>query len=111
METRPLRSSVDLGRGTLPFGRGRRGGLGLRALGGSGRGRLDLGAAAADAVLGEDQGLDLLEHLRVLLEERARVLPALADALALEREPGAALLDDVGLGGEIEDVAAVADAL
>ena len=56
------------------------------------------GRAAFDAVLGEDQRLDLVEHRRVLLEVGARVLAALADALALEREPGAALLDDADLG-------------
>src|SRR5947208_3084912 len=48
-----------------------------------------------DAVLGEDLRLDLLEELRVLLEVVSRIFAALADALAGEAEPRAALLDDV----------------
>src|SRR2546428_7193949 len=53
--------------------------------------------------VGEDPGMEL--------EEVARVLAALADALAAVAEPGAALLDDVVLHRQIEQVAFAGDAL
>src|SRR5204862_176174 len=62
-----------------------------------------------DTVRGQEQGLDLLKHGRVLIEVHAGVVAPLADSLALERKPGAALLDDACLCREIDDIAAVAD--
>jgi len=49
-------------------------------------------------VVREELGFDRVEDVRMLDQELLRVLAALPDALAVEREPGAALLDDVGLG-------------
>src|SRR3546814_16232219 len=43
---------------------------------------------------------DLRGDLRVLLEEGLGVLAALADALAVVGEPGAGIVDDVGLHDE-----------
>src|SRR5262249_18214070 len=50
-------------------------------------------------------------QVRVLLEERARGLATLADALPAEREPRAGLLDDALLGAEVHEVPFVGDAL
>ena len=46
-----------------------------------------------------------LTHLGILLEEAARILPALTDALAAVGVPGAALLDDPVLGGAGDEAA------
>src|SRR5581483_612569 len=50
-------------------------------------------------------------RLRVLLEIGLGILAALADALAVEGEPGAGLLDDPGLDPEIDEFAGLGDAL
>src|SRR5690242_13848924 len=55
--------------------------------------------------------LDCACHLRVLLEEGFRVLPALAKPLAFVREPRAALLDNLSLGTLIDEIALARDAL
>jgi hypothetical protein len=47
----------------------------------------------------------------VIGQELLRVLATLADALAIEREPRAALVDDVRLGREIDEIAFARDAL
>src|SRR3972149_4645592 len=61
--------------------------------------------------LGRVDGLGhSLADLRVVEQEAARVLPALADALALVRVPGPALLDDAALGAEVEQIALLGDA-
>src|SRR5690606_22714992 len=60
---------------------------------------------ALDVLGGVDRLGDARRHVRVVLQEPARVLAALADPLARVRVPGAGLLDDAGLAGEIEDVA------
>src|SRR5262245_5885378 len=46
----------------------------------------------------------------VLAQEVARVLASLADALAVERVPGAGLLDDALLGGDVDQLAFLRDA-
>ena len=71
-------------------------------------GRADV---AGDGEVGEDLRLDLLRHVGVLAQELLGVLAALADALAVEGEPGAALLDRAALGAEVDEVALAADAL
>ena len=48
---------------------------------------------------------------RVFLEKGLGVLAALADALAVVAEPGAALLDDAGGDAEVEQLAVLGDAL
>src|SRR5262245_57110928 len=53
---------------------------------------------------------DLLHHLRVFLEISLRGFAALADLFAVVSEPGTGLFDDVMLGSQVEDVAALADA-
>src|SRR5687767_10521556 len=58
-----------------------------------------------------DRLLELRADLRVLLEERLRVLAALADALAVVGEPGARLLDDAGLDAKVDELARLGDAL
>src|SRR5260370_23600451 len=58
-----------------------------------------------------DRGLDLGGHVGIGLEEGLRVFAALAEALAVIREPGAGFLDDAGLDAEIEDLAHLGDAL
>src|SRR6185295_9468174 len=55
--------------------------------------------------------VDRLVDLRVLLEELLGVLATLAEALAAVGKPGAALLDDALLDREVEQVAALRDAL
>src|SRR5215831_5521192 len=62
------------------------------------------------AELAPDSILDRRVDLRVVLEELLGVLAALAEALAVEREPGAALLDDPLVDGEIQQVARARDA-
>src|ERR1700694_671450 len=58
-----------------------------------------------------DRGLDLRGHIRIGLEERLRVLAALAEPLAVIGEPGAGFLDDAGLDAEIENFSHLGDAL
>ena len=53
----------------------------------------------------------VLPHVRIVLQELAGVLAALADALALVAEPGAALLDQVLRHAQIEQVAFLAKCL
>src|SRR5688500_14802885 len=65
----------------------------------------------AETELGPDAIFDRLEDGGVVLEELLDVLAALAEALAAVSEPGAALLDDLPLDGEIEQVAFARDAL
>src|ERR1041385_3993462 len=48
--------------------------------------------------------------IRVLLQELARIFPALAETSALEREPRAALFDNILIDGKIQDVAFARDA-
>ena len=50
-------------------------------------------------------------QLRIVLQEVARVLLALADALAVVGVPGAGLLDDLGLDADVEELALAADAV
>src|ERR1700736_3059594 len=74
-----------------------------------------LGAAGQD-LLGDqarvlaDRGLDLGGHVGIGLEERLRILAALAETLAVIGEPGAGLFHDAGLDAEIEDLAHLGDA-
>src|SRR5690606_22540732 len=71
-------------------------------------GRVALGLDARDRRLalevlgGVDRLGDARRHVRVVLQEPARVLAALADPLARVRVPGARLLDDADLAGEVE---------
>src|SRR5690606_215095 len=58
-----------------------------------------------------DRLLDLRSDLRVFLEERLCILAPLADALAVEREPGARLLDDPRLHAEVDDLASSGNSL
>jgi hypothetical protein len=46
----------------------------------------------------------------VVEQELLGVLAALADALAAEREPRAALLDDAGLDAQVDEIALLGDA-
>src|SRR5512143_1405075 len=55
--------------------------------------------------------VDLLPDVLVVLQELARVLAALAHALAVEGVPGAGLLDDAVIDAEVQQVALLADAL
>src|SRR5437773_2748248 len=57
-----------------------------------------------EPVLVAHPGLDLLRHLGMVLQIVFGVLPALADALALEGVPCAALFDDATFGSEIDDL-------
>src|SRR5262245_26175230 len=63
------------------------------------RARLRLSQHLVDDQAGAlaDRLLDRMRNLRVLLQERLGVLAPLADAVAVIGEPGARLLDDVGL--------------
>src|ERR1700752_4841255 len=54
---------------------------------------------------------DLGGDVGILLEEALGVLAALADALAVEREPGARLLHHAGLDAEIDQFAGLRHAL
>src|SRR5205814_5618223 len=56
-------------------------------------------------------GLEIGEDGRILLEPFLRVLPALPDALVLERVPGAGLLDELLLDAGVEDRPRLGDAL
>src|SRR5436305_2515064 len=75
-----------------------------------GRGRRGR-ARTDDAELLVEAGLDVLEDLGTQLEEVPRVFAALPDPLAAVAEPGAALLDEVVLHGEVEEVAFPGDPL
>src|SRR5437773_4431825 len=55
--------------------------------------------------------LDVGQHLRVVAQMALGVLAPLSDALVLVRVPGARFLDDVVLGGGVEDRAFLGDAL
>src|SRR5271166_2138379 len=55
--------------------------------------------------------LDRVRHCRMLAQERLGVLPPLADALAVEAEPRARLLDHAGLHAQVDQLAHLADAL
>ena len=46
-----------------------------------------------------------LEHRRIVLQELLDVLAALTEAVTAEREPGSALLDDLAVDGQIEQIA------
>src|SRR5436190_3512914 len=59
----------------------------------------------------EEAGLDRRHGVGMIDQELLRVLSALTDALAGEGEPRAALLDDVHLRREIDEVALFRDAL
>src|SRR5580765_5237996 len=70
--------------------------------------RLGLGdEASRDGLLGRrlrlDAGQDLLDDVRVLFEERGRVLAALAEPLVAVAEVRARLLDDLPLERRVED--------
>ena len=74
--------------------------LGLASTTGAGSGassRAETICSGADLRL--DPGEDLLADVRVLAEERGRVLPALAEPLVAEGEVRARLLDDLPLDG------------
>src|SRR5712672_3760723 len=58
-----------------------------------------------------DRRLDLGGHVGIGLEERLRILAALAEPLAVIGEPGAGFLDDAGLDAEIENFSHLGDAL
>ena len=49
--------------------------------------------------------LDRGGDLGILFQELAGILAALADALAVEGEPGAGLLDHAGIDAEVDDLA------
>ncbi len=57
---------------------------------------------ALDALGGVDGVGQAPAHVRVLEQQLAGVLAPLPDPLALEGEPGAALLDDAALDAEVE---------
>src|SRR5215207_6378376 len=55
------------------------------------------------ADLGLDRAEDALRHVRVLAQERGRVLPPLPKAFILEAEVGTRLLDDLALEAGVEN--------
>src|SRR5437016_7183903 len=63
-----------------------------------------LGRARAQTELLAHLGLDLHRDLGMLAQEVARVLAALADAVATEGVPGAGLLDDTLLGRDVDQL-------
>src|SRR5207245_5505128 len=65
---------------------------------------------ALDAKMLEHLALHLGHHFRVLPEEGLGIFAALANPLALPREPRPALLENVVLGREVQHVALAADA-
>src|SRR5687768_9061049 len=71
----------------------------------------DVDADPAHVEVREDLRLDLVVELGMLGEARLRVLAALPDPLATEREPRATLVDDVRLGGEVDEIAFARDSL
>src|SRR4051794_767358 len=58
-----------------------------------------------------DRRLDLRGHVGIGLQERLRVLAALAEPLAVIGEPGTGFFHNAGLDAEIEDFAHLGDAL
>src|SRR5437773_639372 len=68
-------------------------------------------ARRADAGLGADLGFDLAGERRVLLEEVARVVLALAEAVAIVDVPGARLLEHAEVDADLEHLAFARDAL
>src|SRR5262249_19858727 len=58
-----------------------------------------------DAEVLEHLALDRVRDVRMRVQELLGILATLADSLAAEGEPGAALLDDVVLRGEVDEVA------
>ena len=60
--------------------------------------------AGQQAERGAQLGIDLAAHFRILFQELAGVVAALADALALVAEPGAALLDQVAGDADVEQI-------
>src|SRR5258708_30518404 len=71
--------------------------------------RYRLSRLACHAELLADLLVDRPEDLRVVLEELLGVLAPLAQALATVGEPGAALLDDALVDGEVEEIAGLGD--
>src|SRR5207237_9779666 len=69
------------------------------------------GLRAGDAEFLVQARLDVLEDSGVQLEEVPRVFASLPDPLAAVAEPGAALLDEIVLDGEVEEVAVPRDPL
>src|SRR5947199_6399875 len=69
-----------------------------------------LGRARAQPELLAHPGLDLRRDLGMLAQEVARVLTALADAVATEGVPGAGLLDDTLLGRDVDQLSLLGDA-
>src|SRR5213594_1462641 len=69
-----------------------------------------LGRARAQPELLAHPGLDLRRDLGMLAQEVARVLAALADAIAAESVPGAGLLDDALLGRDVDQLSLLGDA-
>src|SRR3984957_21047013 len=49
--------------------------------------------------------LDPVGHLRIRLQERLEVFPALAEPYAVERKPGARLLHQAGLDAKVDQFA------
>ena len=60
--------------------------------------------------LGADLAFDVARHLGMFLEKGARIVLALADALALVAVPGAGLLDDAVSLRQVDDLAFAGDA-
>src|SRR5829696_10528782 len=58
-----------------------------------------------------DRRLDPVRDVGVLAQEALGVLASLAEALAVEGEPGARLLDHAGLHPEVDELADLGDAL
>src|SRR5204863_2230158 len=85
-----------------------RGSVGYLHLAG-GRGRAVSGLRRLEADQREQLHLDLARDVLVLLQEHARVFPALADALLPEAEPGAGLGDDVAVDGVVDQLALARD--
>src|SRR5690349_14977236 len=63
-----------------------------------------------DSRLGAHPAFDAGGDLRVVAQELLGVLPPLADALAVATEPGARLLDHIGLDAEVDELADLGDA-
>ena len=78
---------------------------------GSSRGSIALTEVAVDAQGGVDLGLDLLGHVRVLVEERLGVAASLTEPLLAVGEERARLGDDVVLDAVVEQAARGRDPL
>src|SRR4029453_5721100 len=90
----------------LPNGLDRPSSLCTGAVGGSRPRRRPIPDAELLAHLLLDGSRDVL----VVAQEVARVLASLSDAIAVERVPGARLLDDAVLGREVDELALFRDA-